>query len=102
MVVCLKHVGITDWVGEMLTMSVKSLASWLIGGKRLALSTRPGNLSGPAACLTTSATECEIRQSSRTAGALMHGSVLLASRHLARLVGLYHWAARGWVSLCNP
>ena len=45
MVVCLKHVGITDSVTDRLKMSVKKLASWSV----YAGSTRPGNPSGPAA-----------------------------------------------------
>jgi hypothetical protein len=45
MVVCLKHVGVTDWVREMLKLSVKTLAIW----SAHAPSTRPGNPSGPAA-----------------------------------------------------
>ena len=45
MVVCLKHVGITDSVRESLKMSVKTLASW----STYALSTRPGNPFGPVA-----------------------------------------------------
>ena len=57
-------------------MSVKTLASW----STHALSTRPGNLSGPAVlgmltCLKvtrTSAIKRVITQSSGTAGALMH------------------------------
>ena len=40
MVVCLKHVGVTDGVRERLKMSVKGLASWSV----LALSTHPSNL----------------------------------------------------------
>ena len=46
--------------------------------------------------LLTSATESVITQSSRTAGALMHASVLLALKHssdIASLLGLCHWAA---------
>ena len=43
MVVCLKHIGITDSDRERLKMSVKTLASW----SAHAHSTRPGNLSGP-------------------------------------------------------
>ena len=38
MVVCLKHVGITDSDRERLNMSVKTLASWLAHGQ----GTRPG------------------------------------------------------------
>ena len=45
MVVCLKHVDITDLDRERLIMSVKTLASCSVH----AHSTRPGNLSGPAA-----------------------------------------------------
>ena len=45
MVLCLKHVGITDSDRERLNMSVKTLASW----SEHAQITRPGNLSGPAA-----------------------------------------------------
>ena len=39
MVVCLKHVGITDSDRERLKMSVKTLASWSVHAR----STRPGN-----------------------------------------------------------
>ena len=45
MVVCLKHVGITDSDTERLKMSVKTLASWSAHD----CSTRLGNPSGPAA-----------------------------------------------------
>ena len=45
MVVCLKHVGITDSDRERLKMSVKTLAKW----SAHACSTRPGNPSDPAA-----------------------------------------------------
>ena len=45
MVVCLKHVGITDSNRERLKMSVKTVASW----SAHAWSTCSGNLSGPAA-----------------------------------------------------
>ena len=45
MVVCLNHVVITNLDRERLKMSVKILASW----SAHALSTCPGNLSGPAA-----------------------------------------------------
>ena len=41
MVVCLKHVGITDSVRERLTMSLKTLDSWTVH----ALSTCSGELS---------------------------------------------------------
>ena len=82
--VCLKHVGITDWVRERLKMSVKTFASWSAHVQ----STGPGNLSGPSALcmltclkvLLTSVMESVITQSSATAGALMHGSVLLTSK----------------------
>ena len=65
--VCLKHSG----------MSVKTLDSWSAHGL--------SNLSGPAAlcmfkCLAHIGDECVITQSSRTAGALVHASVLLASK----------------------
>jgi hypothetical protein len=42
-VVCLKHVGITDSDRERSNMSVKTLASWSAHSR----STRPGNPSGP-------------------------------------------------------
>ena len=45
MVVCSKHVGITDSDRDRLNMSVKTLASWSTHAR----STRPGVLSGPAA-----------------------------------------------------
>ena len=45
MVVCLKHVGITDSDRERLKMSVKTLASLSVH----ACSTHPGNPSGPSA-----------------------------------------------------
>ena len=84
MVVCLKHVGITESIRDMLKMSVKTPASWSAHAR----STRPGNPSGPAALcmltclkvLLTSATESVITQLSGTADALMHASVLLASK----------------------
>ena len=44
MVVCLKHVGITDSDMDRLKMSMKTLASW----SAHAHSTHPGNPSGPA------------------------------------------------------
>ena len=81
MVVCLKHVGITDSDRERLKMSAKTLASW----SAHAHSTHPGNPSGPVNVdmfkgLLTSCAESVITQSSRTAGALMHASLLLASK----------------------
>ena len=90
MVVCLKHVGITDLEGERLKMSVKTLASWSVHAR----STHPGNPSGPAALwmltflkvLLTSAAESVITQSTRTASALMHVSVLFPrSEHRSSL-----------------
>jgi hypothetical protein len=72
MVVCLKHVGITDWVRERLKMSVKTLVNLSAD----VLSMRPGNPSG----LTHIGYKSVITQSSRTAGVLMHGSVLHASK----------------------
>ena len=45
MVICLKHVAITDSDRERLKMSVKALASWSAHAR----STRPGNPSGPVA-----------------------------------------------------
>ena len=45
MVVCLKHVGITDLYRERLNMSVKTLAHWSAHARSI----RPGNPSGPAA-----------------------------------------------------
>jgi hypothetical protein len=68
MVVCLKHVGNTDSHRERLKMSVKTLASW----SAHAQSTRPGNSSGPVTA------ESVNTQTSGTADALMHVSVLLA------------------------
>ena len=81
-VVCLQQVGITDWVRKRLKMSVKTLDSQ----SAHALSTCHGNLSGPAALwmltwlkvLLTSAAESVTVI--RTAHALMHVSVLLASK----------------------
>jgi hypothetical protein len=37
MVVCLKHVGITDSVRERLKMSVKRLASWSVGSSEMGI-----------------------------------------------------------------
>ena len=79
MVVCLKHVGITDSVRDRLNMSMKTLVSWSAHAR----STHPGNPSGPAACLKVllpSAAESVITQLSGTADPLMHVSVLLASK----------------------
>jgi hypothetical protein len=45
MVVCLKHIGITDSARDRLKTSVKTLASWSVHLR----SARPGNQSGPAA-----------------------------------------------------
>ena len=45
MVVCLKRVGIIDSVRDRLKMSVKTFVSRSVHSR----STRPGNLSGPAA-----------------------------------------------------
>jgi hypothetical protein len=44
MLVCLKHVGVTDSVRDWLKMSVKTLASWLAHAR----STHSGNLSDPS------------------------------------------------------
>ena len=84
MVICLKHVGITDSDREWLKILVKTLASWSAHAR----STHNGNPSGPAALLMltylkvllTSAAESVITQSSRSDGALMHVSVLFASK----------------------
>ena len=78
MVFCLRHVGITDWVRETLKKSVKTLAR----RSAYALTTHPGNLKECLKVLLTSVTESVITQSFRTAGALMHGSVLLASKRV--------------------
>ena len=107
MVVCLIHVGITDSDRERLKMSVKTLASWSAHAR----SARPGNPSGPAAlrmltCLNvllTSAAESVITQSSRTAGALMHVSVLLASKRAYKLLSLSgRFVSLGSSLLCFP
>ena len=74
----MKHVGIPDSVRDRLKMSVKTLVSW----SAHAQSTRPGNPS-MLTCLKvllTCVTERVITQSSGTADALMHASVLLASK----------------------
>ena len=42
LIVCLKHVAITDSIRDMLKMSVKTPASWSANAQ----STRPGNPSG--------------------------------------------------------
>ena len=80
----LEKVGFADRVRDRLKISVKTLASWSVYD----LSTCPGILSVPAALrmlsclkvLLTSAMESEITHSSGTAGALIHDSVLLASK----------------------
>ena len=74
MVVCLKHVGITDSDRERLKMSVKTLASWSSHSR----STHPGNPSGPVFVdLFEGLTHigCGERESLGTADALMHVSV---------------------------
>ena len=82
MVICLKHVGITDLDRERWKMSVKTLASW----SAHAHSTRPVNPSGPCGLANVDLFKglihigCVITQSSGTAGALMHVSVLFASK----------------------
>ena len=77
MVVCLKHVGITDSDRERLKMSVKTL-------DRSSAHARPGNPcgleNGDLFKGLTSAAESMDTQSSGTADALMHVSVLLMSR----------------------
>ncbi len=45
MVAALKHDGTTAWINEVLSMSVRTQASW----SAHSLTTRPGMLSGPAA-----------------------------------------------------
>ena len=77
MVLCLKHVGITDWVRERLKMSVKSPASWSVH----ALSKRPGNPFWPCGFLNVSLFKGHIAYGEReNSDALMTGSVLLASK----------------------
>jgi hypothetical protein len=70
-VVCLKHDGITDSVRDRLKMSVKMLDSWSVH----ALSTRPGNPSGPATWLMLTCLKVLF-----TSATLVHASVLLASK----------------------
>ena len=79
MMVFLKHI---DSDRERFKMSVKTIASWSAHAR----STRPGNLSACGIVNVdlfkglTSAAKSVITQSSGTADALMHVSVLLASK----------------------
>jgi hypothetical protein len=77
MVVCLKQVCFTDLFRDWFNISVKKLASWSAHARRMRL----GKSSGPVNLFKglASATESVITQSSGTAGAVMHVSMLLAS-----------------------
>jgi hypothetical protein len=71
MVVCLKHVGITDSIRERLKISVKTPTSWSAHDP----STRPGN---PSVNVDLFKGLAHIGYGA--AGSLMHASVLLASK----------------------
>ena len=72
--VCLKHVGITDSDRERLEMSVKTLASWSAHARSTLV-----NVDLFKGLTHISCGECD-HTVIRTADALMHVSVLLASK----------------------
>ena len=106
MVVCLKHVSITDSDTESLKMSVETLASWSAHAR----ATRPGNLSGLVNIdLFKGLTHIGYGERDHTVvrnSWCSHACLcyLPRSKHrsyLSRLVGSCHWAALGCASLCS-
>jgi hypothetical protein len=80
MVVCLKHVGITNLDRERLEMRHLLIGQFMLAVHVLVIHLLCGLVNVDLSKGLTLAAESVITQSSGTAGALMHVSVLLASK----------------------